>query len=122
VLILKWRSVDYIGGHPPIEGSARLTASADSGEHPQYPVNGRERVPRHALLAVNVPETLRESGSHRVELDEDTAEVHYAHRSWGTYRVIDVKTQQVVFASPNRDKAFGVFEYLTDQFRSSAMD
>ena len=63
-------------------------------------------------------EVLRESASHRVELDEDTSQVHQPHKSWGTYRVVNVRTGEVVFTSPNRDKAFGVFELLTSKASS----
>ncbi|HZQ48675.1 MAG TPA: hypothetical protein VFB69_00005 [Candidatus Dormibacteraeota bacterium] len=58
-------------------------------------------------------EILRQSASHRVELDEDVSVVHQPHKSWGTYRVIDAMNDTLLFESPNRDKAFGVFEYLT---------
>ena len=57
-------------------------------------------------------EILRESRSHRVELEEDTSQAHQAHTSRGTYRVVDIRTGQAVFTSPNRDKAVGVFEFL----------
>lgn len=65
-------------------------------------------------------EVLRESASHWVELDEDTSQVHQPHRSWGTYRVVDRRSGKVVFSTPNRDKAFGAFELLTDTADSSA--
>jgi len=60
-------------------------------------------------------DVLRESASHRVELDEDTAKLHQPHKSWGTYRVVDIRTAEVIFATPNRDKAIGVYEFLTHQ-------
>lgn len=58
-------------------------------------------------------EVLKENSRFRVELDEDTSQTHLPHKSWGTYRVVDHKKAQVLFMSPNRDKAFGVFEYLS---------
>ena len=58
-------------------------------------------------------EVLRENTLCQMELDEDTSKTHLPHRSWGTYRVVDRRKAQVLFESPNRDKAFGVYEYLS---------
>jgi hypothetical protein len=60
-------------------------------------------------------EVLRENNLYRVELDEDTSQSHLPHRSWGTYRIVDRRTAEVIFESPNRDKAFGVFEFVTQK-------
>ncbi len=65
-------------------------------------------------------DVLRENASHRVELDEDTAQLHQPHKSWGTYRVVDIRTAEVIFASPNRDKAIGVYEFLMQHAGSTA--
>jgi hypothetical protein len=62
-----------------------------------------------------VNEILRRNKLYQVELEEDTSLIHLPHRSWGTYRVIDARRAQVVFESANRDKAFGVYEYLSNE-------
>ena len=56
---------------------------------------------------------LRENRLYMVDLDEDTTQDHLPHRSWGTYRVVDRTEAQVLFTTANRDKAFGVFEFVT---------
>jgi hypothetical protein len=58
-------------------------------------------------------EVLRENRLYVVELEEDNTTEHLPHRSWGTYRVVDRKSQRVLFSTPNRDKSFGVFEFAT---------
>jgi hypothetical protein len=57
-------------------------------------------------------EVLKENARYQVGLDEDSSVTHLPHRSWGTYRVVDRKAN-VLFETANRDKAFGVFEYLS---------
>jgi hypothetical protein len=50
-----------------------------------------------------------------VELDESGSQ---AHGSRGTYRVLLAKVRQagpVIFETQNRDKALGVFEYVTEE-------
>jgi hypothetical protein len=58
-------------------------------------------------------EVLRENTTHRVELIRDTTELHQPHRSLGIYRVVNLSTSEVVFSTPNRDKSFGVLEFLS---------
>lgn len=58
-------------------------------------------------------EVLRENSRYRVELDEDASSTHVPHKSWGTYRVVEAGKPAPAFESPNRDKAFGVYEYLS---------
>ena len=58
-------------------------------------------------------EVLRQNATHRVVLVRDTAQLHQAHHSLGTYRVVDIRSNVVVFRTANRDKAFGVFEFLS---------
>lgn len=58
-------------------------------------------------------EVLRENTIYRVELDEDTSQIHLPHRSWGAYRVVNRSKNEVLFESPNRDKAYGVYEFLS---------
>jgi hypothetical protein len=58
-------------------------------------------------------EVLKENGRYRVDLDEDISTTHVPHKSWGTYRVLDRQNSRVLFKTANRDKAFGVFEYLS---------
>ena len=60
-------------------------------------------------------QVLRESPDYLVELEEDTSQDHQPHKSWGIYRVIKRRTKQVMFSTSNRDKSFGVFEYLIQQ-------
>ena len=60
-------------------------------------------------------EVLRENDVYVVELETDDSEPHEPHRSWGTYRVIDRRSTQVLFETTNRDKSFVVFEYLSRQ-------
>jgi len=57
-------------------------------------------------------QVLLENALYSVELDENSFEEHVPHKSWGTYRVIDRSTARLLFKTPNRDKSFGVFEYL----------
>lgn len=58
---------------------------------------------------------LRKNSGYSVELHEDTGRIHQPHRSWGIYRVIEAARGRVIFATPNRDKSLGVFEYLTQE-------
>ena len=60
-------------------------------------------------------EILRSNKAYQVELEEEVSQTHLPHRSWGTYRVIDERRAQVVFETTNRDKAFGVYEYLSHE-------
>ena len=60
-------------------------------------------------------EILRETPDYLLELEKDTSHEHQPHRSWGTYRVVNRHRKQVIFSTPNRDKSFGVFEYLFQQ-------
>jgi hypothetical protein len=60
-------------------------------------------------------EVLRENPYYLVELDEDTSLEHQPHRSWGTYRVVERASKRVIYSTPNRDKSFGVFEYLAQE-------
>ena len=58
-------------------------------------------------------DVLRENRLYLVELDEDSTIEHLPHRSWGTYRVVERKTNRALFSSANRDKSFGVFEFVS---------
>jgi hypothetical protein len=58
-------------------------------------------------------DVLEENAAFRVELDEDTSTFHSPHRSWGKYRVFEMGKTKPVYESPSRDKALGVFEYLS---------
>jgi hypothetical protein len=60
-----------------------------------------------------VIEVLKTNASYRVELDEDVTREHLPHKSWGIYRVIRAANSETVYEGPNRDKAFGVYEYLS---------
>jgi hypothetical protein len=59
-----------------------------------------------------VVDVLRANDAYLVELETDDSVPHEPHRSWGTYRVVERATARVCFATRNRDKSFGVFEYL----------
>ena len=58
-------------------------------------------------------EVLHENVGYRVELDEDTSKFHSPHTSWGKYRVLEMGKIEPVYQSSNRDKALGVYEYLS---------
>jgi hypothetical protein len=58
-------------------------------------------------------DVLHENVGYRVELDEDTSNFHSPHMSWGTYRVFEMGKTKQVYQSTNRDKALGVYEYLS---------
>jgi hypothetical protein len=60
-------------------------------------------------------EVLRENESYLVQLDADSLQVHTPHSSWGTYRVLDRTHGHILFETANRDKSFGVFEYLSQR-------
>jgi hypothetical protein len=61
----------------------------------------------------------RENRLYRVELDECAPTPPRAHRSLGLYRVVERGSGRLLFETPNRDKSFGVFEYLTKEARIS---
>src|SRR5713226_4931318 len=54
-----------------------------------------------AVGATCNPVILRGNARYRVELDEDTSQVHLPHKSWGTYRVV-AQNKAILFESPNR--------------------
>ncbi len=58
-------------------------------------------------------EVLRTNSLYQVELDEDTSRAHIPHTSLGKYRVLNLTRPQILFETRNRDKAFGVYEYLS---------
>ena len=62
-------------------------------------------------------ECLAENEAYRVELDVNDAEEHVPHKSWGMYRVVELRSRKDLFATRNRDKALGVFEYLSHDSR-----
>jgi hypothetical protein len=60
-------------------------------------------------------ELLRENRLYMVELDQDTSQDHLPHRSWGTYKVLDRTSTRVLYITANRDKSFGVFEFVSQE-------
>jgi hypothetical protein len=66
-------------------------------------------------MAAMTTQTLRQGHCYLVELAPDTfaaADLSARHMSRGTYRVIERSTGKVVFQTVNRDKSYGVLEYL----------
>jgi hypothetical protein len=56
---------------------------------------------------------LKENPLYRVELDDSVPPPTSAFRSSGLHRVVEVKSGLLLFETWNRDKSYGVFEYLT---------
>lgn len=61
---------------------------------------------------------LKANPLYRVELDDSAPPPPRALRSSGLHRVVEVKSGQLLFETWNRDKSYGVFEYLTRALRS----